>query len=81
MTIYNISNFTKFFNTLDLCDDELTLVMPDGKAYDWKQNKPFLLSFLQTLDVEKCNKMEIRPNDTKDASRSLCYMMEGERKS
>ncbi len=79
MMIYNISNFKRFFQSLDRCGDDLTLIMPDGKIYDWKTNRSFLLSFFQTLDVNKCNKMEIKPGDAQDTSRILCYMMEGEK--
>ena len=48
MTIYNISDFSDFFKTLDSCGDDLTLITPDGYTYDWKTNRAFLLSFLQT---------------------------------
>ena len=44
MMIYNVSNFQHFFQSLDKCGDNLTLVTPDGKAYDWKSNRSFLLS-------------------------------------
>lgn len=79
MMIYNVSNFQHFFQSLDKCGDNLTLVTPDGKAYDWKANRSFLLSFLKTLDVSRCNKLEIRPVGTEAASRILCYMLEGEK--
>ncbi len=81
MMIYNISNFKNFFESLDQCDDDLTLITPDGKSYDWKKNRLLLKSLLQTMDVRNCSKMEIRPCGPKDASRIMCYMLEGERSS
>ncbi len=79
MMIYNVSDFLCFFKTLDMCDEELTLITPEGKIYDWKTNKAFLLSFLRTIDAEKCNRMEIELNDTQDKPRIICHMLEGER--
>lgn len=81
MMIYNISNFQNFFESLDRCDDDLTLITPDGRSYDWKKNRPLLKSLLQTMDVRNCSKMEIRPCGPQDASRIMCYMFEGERSS
>lgn len=77
MTIYNISDFSDFFKTLDSCGDDLTLITPDGHTYDWKTNRAFLLSFLQTVDIARCNAMEIKAANAADASRLFCYMLEG----
>lgn len=76
MMIYNISDFQRFFRSLDQCDDNLTLITPDGKAYDWKTNRSCLLSFLQTMEAGTCSRMEIRPEGTQDISRIMCYMLE-----
>lgn len=81
MIIHNISNFEHFFKTLDLCNDELTLITPDGSVYDWRKQRPFVQSLLGALDVSKCNKMELRFRDAQDMSHILCYLMECEIKS
>ncbi len=79
MKVYNVTNFSRFFQSLDQCDDDLTLVMPDGNVYDWRSNRPLLLSLVQALDVERFNQMELQFKDGTDTSHVICYMMEGER--
>ena len=79
MMIYNISDFIYFFKTLDTSCEDLTLITTEGKVYDWETNKALLLSILQTIDTEKCNKMEIKLNNTQDKPRIICYMLKSKK--
>lgn len=75
MIIHNISNFKNFFQSLDQSGQDLTLITPDGNSYDWKNNRSFLFLLLQTLDMEKYNKIELKPCITSENSRLICCIL------
>ncbi len=79
MTIHNISNYTDLFSTLDLCSCNLTLITPDGKAYDFAQQRDFMQSLLNCKTMPKWDKMVVKFDGEEDISRILCYLIECER--
>lgn len=77
MIIHNITDLSAFFKTLDNCDGNVTLVTPDGSAYDWRTHRTFLLPFLQDTDRQRYRTLEVKASSGQDVSRLICYMLEG----
>jgi hypothetical protein len=81
MTIYHITDFKKFFDTLDQCPSDITFVTRDGRSYDWKSHREFLRSFLGTLDTATCDRLELKVDGGEGMSRLMCYLLGKDRSS
>lgn len=75
MIVYNITDFRAFFNTLDECRDDVTIITPDGMAYDYRENRPFLRSFFHTLSPAVCGRLELKLADPGSIDKLLCYLL------
>ncbi len=75
MIVYNITDFRAFFDTLDECRDDVTIIAPDGTAYDYRENRPFLRSFFRTLSPTACNRLELKLADPASVDKLLCYLL------
>lgn len=78
MTVRNITDINRFFEALDYCDDDLTLITPDGRAYDWRENRNVIRSILTGPGARVCDTLELKLSSREDRQRIICYMVEGE---
>ena len=81
MVIYHMENFDPLFDTLDRCPEGASIVMRDGRQYDWKANREFLRSLLGSMDGACCSRLEVRAGGEAGQALLIGYLMSKDRVS
>jgi hypothetical protein len=81
MVIYNIRNFEPLFDTLERCPEGASIVMRDGRRYDWRTNRELLRSLLASVDGACCSRLEVRAGGKAGEALLINYLMSKDRAS
>jgi hypothetical protein len=77
MMLYNIGKPEKLFDRLDSLTGHVEMVMPDGKAFDWKQEGGFVKSLWTALPKAPVDHVELRLDKREDTRDMLDFLIRG----
>ena len=77
MMLYNISKPQKLFDRLDGMSGHVEMVMPDGKAFDWKEEGTLVKSLWTAVPKAPVDHVEIRLDNREDARDMLDFLIRG----
>ena len=75
MTVTNITNVEKFFETVDQCEGRVELVTEQGDRFNLKSTLSQYVSFVRFLSNCTVPAVQIVTAKTSDAQRIMKYMM------
>ncbi|MDO5111930.1 MAG: hypothetical protein Q4E65_06465 [Clostridia bacterium] len=76
MLLYNITNVDKLYSVLDRCSGNVDLILPDGKSFDWKENREVVKSLASAMPVKRLASLELKVHNGNDLSALIRYMMD-----
>ena len=75
MTVTNITNVEKFFETVDQCEGRVELVTEQGDRFNLKSTLSKYVSYVRILSNCTVPAVRIITTNTRDAQRLMRYMM------
>ena len=77
MTVTNITNVEKFFETIDKCEGKVEMVTDQGDRFNLKSKLSQYVSFVKVLTNRTIPAIEIITSNHSDAERLIKLMING----
>lgn len=77
MMLYNIAKPEKLFDKLDGLTGHVEMVMPDGNAFDWKEDGNFVKSLWTAVPKAPVDHVELRLDNREDTRDILDFLIRG----
>ena len=77
MTVTNITNVEKFFETINKCEGKVELVTEQGERYNLKSKLSQYVSFVKVLANCTIPSIEIITSNHADAEKLMKFMING----
>ncbi len=77
MMLYNISKPENLFDRLDSLTGHVEMVMPDGKAFDWKEEGETVKSLWTAVSKAPVDHVELRLDNREDTRDMLDFLIRG----
>jgi len=77
MMLYNIAKPEKLFEKLDEMTGRVEMVMPDGKAFDWKEEGGLVKSLWTAVPKAPVDHVELRLDNREDTRDILDFLIRG----
>ena len=78
MLLYNIANVDKLYSVLDNCSGNVDMILPDGKAFSWKDSREVAISLSSAMPNKALDSLELKVHNGKDLNRIISFMMNEE---
>ena len=75
MTVYNIRDLDGFYSKLDRCKGNVDISMPNGKVYNWNENRTVLMCLIDGLDIGEIKKLSLQMEEYGDEASIAMYVM------
>ena len=77
MMLYNIAKPENLFDKLDRMTGHVEMVMPDGKAFDWKEDGKLVKSLWTAVPKAPVDHVELRLDNREDTRDILDFLIRG----
>ena len=77
MMLYNIAKPENLFDKLDGMTGHVEMVMPDGKAFDWKEDGKLVKSLWTAVPKAPVDHVELRLDNREDTREILDFLIRG----
>lgn len=77
MMLYNISKPENLFDRLDSLTGHVEMVMPDGKAFNWKEEGEAVKSLWTAVPKAPVDHVELRLDNREDTRDMLDFLIRG----
>ena len=77
MMLYNIAKPENLFDKLDGLTGHVEMVMPDGKAFDWKEEGGLVKSLWTAVPKAPVDHVELRLSSREDTRDILDFLIRG----